>query len=516
MNEQPVSLAQRSFLPLLALGILDRLYLLLVFGFKYVGDDDGVIWTAAVDYGHGLFREPYFYGQDYAFMLEALVAAPFTHLGMPFYILMPTVTSLLALSPFWSFAFWHRKHQRPVAALVFLAMPVLLPLEYGMMTTITRCFISGIAPLAFLPWITDMRSDKARLLLFGLVGSAAAFINPNSLIFSLAFVVWSVMNASNKKQAVAWTWLGMLPFTAAYLAAQSYCRTHPERMVHVVNDWRMTFHPGELIPESLGMLNLHFAWLFPLLPTMGGLAFALLIALSAWNFRRGDGSRGLALSAAVVMIIVSFAFPKTHDGTDSVFYSYSRMYLALPLLLCWGSGPLIMSLRAANWSTLILLCGSVLAVVIKLDRTAEFVKMPIASEVPVLELPVELLIADAANLRLLKEQYHVDLIVGNSQWDDNIKARFRGYIDPILEPALTPLYVQGDRRYWQRGTYAPMIAPTLLVMGGDSARWASWSAREEYILDVSDERFGPLHVIRGNTERTDSLLERFSRMPGHE
>ena len=516
MNQQRLILAQRAFLPLLALGILDRLYLLLVFGFKYVGDDDGVIWTAALDYGHGFFKEPYFYGQDYAFMLEALVAAPFTHLGIPFYILMPTVTSLLALAPFWSFAFWHRKHHRPVAALVFIAMPVLLPLEYGMMTTITRCFISGIAPLAFLPWITDMRNHKARFLLFGLVVSAAAFINPNSLIFSLAFVVWSVLDASDKKHAVFWTVLGMLPFTAAYLAAQTYCRAHPERMVHVVNDWRMTFHPGELIPESFGMLNLHFAWLFPLLPTMGGLAFALLIALSAWNFWSGDRPRGLALAAAVIMIIASFAFPKTHDGTDSVFYAYSRMYLALPLLLCWGSGSLTLSRGVTKWSTLVLLCGSVFAVAMKLDRTAEFVKMPIASEVPVLELPVELLIADAANLRMLKEKYHVDLIVGNSQWDDNIKARFRGYISPLLEPTLTPLYVQGDRRYWQRGTYAPMIAPTLLVMGGDSARWASWSDRDEDILDVSDERFGPLHVIRGNTERTDSLLERLSRMPGPE
>lgn len=162
MNERPLPLARRLFTPLLLLGILDRSFLLFAFGFKYVGDDDGVIWSAAVNYGHGLFREPYFYGQDYAVMLEALVAAPFARSGIPLPILMPLVTSLLALAPFWSFAFWHRKHDRPLAAAIFLSMPVLLPVEYGLMTTVTRCFISGIAPLAALPWALDIPGSRFR------------------------------------------------------------------------------------------------------------------------------------------------------------------------------------------------------------------------------------------------------------------------------------------------------------------------------------------------------------------
>ena len=51
MAERASIWAQRSFLPLLLLSMADRLLLLIAFGFKYVGDDDGVIWSAAVDYG---------------------------------------------------------------------------------------------------------------------------------------------------------------------------------------------------------------------------------------------------------------------------------------------------------------------------------------------------------------------------------------------------------------------------------------------------------------------------------
>src|SRR5690606_26443963 len=138
-------------------------------------------------------HEPYFYGQDYAVMIEALVAAPFTWFGIPLHILMPTVTSLLALAPFWSFAFWHRKHGRRLAALLFLAMPVLLPVEYGMMTTITRCFVPGIALLAFLPWVLDGADMRRQAVLIGLITSAAAFVNPNSLVFSVAFIVWFLL-----------------------------------------------------------------------------------------------------------------------------------------------------------------------------------------------------------------------------------------------------------------------------------------------------------------------------------
>jgi hypothetical protein len=90
--------------PFILLAAFERVVLVAFSSSCCVSTDDAVMWHAAVDYAHGRFYGPYYYGQDYGPMLEALVAAPFVRLGVPFRLLMPAVTSFLALVPNWSFA----------------------------------------------------------------------------------------------------------------------------------------------------------------------------------------------------------------------------------------------------------------------------------------------------------------------------------------------------------------------------------------------------------------------------
>jgi hypothetical protein len=68
-----------AFWTLLSASVLDRCATIMWFGATYSSTDDVLIWSAAVDYGNGIFHEPYFYGQDYGPMLEALLAAPFAY-----------------------------------------------------------------------------------------------------------------------------------------------------------------------------------------------------------------------------------------------------------------------------------------------------------------------------------------------------------------------------------------------------------------------------------------------------
>src|SRR5690554_1879051 len=68
------------------LGILvfvNRFLILKLFNLEYVGSDDLIFWQAAVDYAQGIFHEPFFYGQDYNFALEAILAAPLINWGVP-------------------------------------------------------------------------------------------------------------------------------------------------------------------------------------------------------------------------------------------------------------------------------------------------------------------------------------------------------------------------------------------------------------------------------------------------
>ncbi|HMN06858.1 MAG TPA: hypothetical protein PKD45_14145 [Flavobacteriales bacterium] len=511
MIAPPSNFVKQAFLPLLGLGLVGRIYLLLSFGFGRVSEDDAIIWSAAVDYAQGIFHEPYFYGQDYAVMLEALVAAPFIWLGIPLHILMPSVTTCLALAPFWSFAFWHRRHGRHLAALPFLAMPVLLPLEYGMLTTVTRCFVSGIALLAFLPWVLDAADVRKQAVLIGLITAAAAFVNPNSLVFSIAFIAWFLLQRPVQWPRAALLLLGAVPFAAAHIAAQAYCTAHPERMVHTVK-WRMVFDPITLIPESFGMLDLHFGWLFPLLPAMGGLAFWALAAMAAWHLIRGNTPMGLGLLAAGLLIVASFGFDKTHDGFESPFFPYSRMYLAMPLLLCWGLTSQNSSMKVPLWVVPSLLLSCIASSLIMWTRAGTVLSASIPGFVPVNEIKIVQARTDAARMARLKEKYGIQLITGHSDWNDLINVRLRCYLYPLLAPSLAPTYMKGDRRYWQQDQYAHRVMENLLIVDVPQAVRSNWPDTEGRLIDVSDSLSGPLHVLIGNTLPTDSLLEHMNQM----
>lgn len=175
--------------PWIAPSVVDRFGLIYLFASRYVSTDDSVMWHAAVDFAHARFHGPYFYGQSYGPMLEALVAAPLVRTGIPLNILMPGVTSLLALLPYWSFALWFHRQGRGLAAMVVAALPVLMPVEFGLMTTMCRGFITGAAVLALLPWASNIADPNRRSLAIGCIVSIAWFVNPNSLIFSVPFLV---------------------------------------------------------------------------------------------------------------------------------------------------------------------------------------------------------------------------------------------------------------------------------------------------------------------------------------
>src|SRR5580658_11307929 len=131
------------FWAILLLLLGDRLLLLVRFGFQYTDNDQVVFWMGARDYAHGVFHEPCLYGQNYNYMLESFLAAPFFRLGIPCWYLLPVVTSALALAPFLALAFCFLKRDL-LAACVFLALPILLPPQFGMLTTMSRGFVTGL------------------------------------------------------------------------------------------------------------------------------------------------------------------------------------------------------------------------------------------------------------------------------------------------------------------------------------------------------------------------------------
>ena len=338
--------------PFLLLGVIDRAFLIGLFGGEYVTTDDAIMWAGAVDYAHGIFRLPYYYGQDYGPMLEALVAAPLVRSGVPLRWAMPVVSSFLALLPYWSFALWNHKHGRAWAALVFALTPLLLPLEFGMITTIPRGFVTGLAPLAFLPWIYGLTNTWIRSLFTGCIIAVAWAINPNSLIFSCAYIIWYVLNSTKALKTVVTVLIGAFPSIYLHHLAQVWCTAHSEAIIHrlSVDNWH--FDAATTL-NNLGHLRDHFQWLCPIAWRYSEMIGIGVIALCITAYLKAQRPLAIALTLTVLAIIASFSLPKVHDGWDSIFYPLSRMFLALPLLFAWGVSVLLRRIRVSGTFTIL-------------------------------------------------------------------------------------------------------------------------------------------------------------------
>jgi hypothetical protein len=113
------------------------------------------------------------------------------------------------------------------------------------------------------------------------------------------------------------------------LAARFYV-VHPEYVLHP--QWPLEFHFRKIL-DGLAHLERHLGDVTPILFHAGPF-YLLALAVLAWHVLR---TRDWKLAAAGVTlaagVIVSFGIPKTYDGEASVAFAYSRVFLALPLVL---------------------------------------------------------------------------------------------------------------------------------------------------------------------------------------
>ena len=491
---------------LLALGVIDRAIVIGGFGGRYVSSDDGVIWVAAMHYGQGIFHGPYYYGQNYGPMLEALIAAPFTRLGIPLWWLMPIVTTVLGLLPYWSFALWHQKHGRTAAAACFAALPMLMPVEFSMMTTMSRGFITGLAPLAFLPWILDIRNATMRTLLTGMVVAAAWYINPNSVIFSAAYLCWYVITQRPWTKHMLLAASGLLPAVLAHWYSQEWCEAHPERASHYLDPRTLLFEPVQF-SAAVSYLDGHFRWLMPLLWPYGSLTVVLLAGMVLLSVRDGRADRTTSLLVALLLIAYSLGTWKTQDGEDWVFFPLSRMFLAMPLLIAWESALFVQERRLkTRWAAVIV--G--LAVICAIQRAALLdtsIRTQVTAPYSTVGIDArEYLVDDEERLRRICDERGAGLIVplqaGGGMWPT-----FRAYLYPAIDQRLPATYLaRSDRQYWQHERIARSVVPTVLFTGGDAPHWDRILARDRRFERLSATGFDDVHILSGNAERTDSLV----------
>jgi len=115
------------------------------FCFKFSDNDQLVLWDAADDMRHGIFREPCFYGQAYNPLVEPLFALPLIFLRFPYRIALALISGLLGFLPYallgWA-CFIRKQYIACGFACIFLLW---LPIEFQVITSIPRGFIPSCA-----------------------------------------------------------------------------------------------------------------------------------------------------------------------------------------------------------------------------------------------------------------------------------------------------------------------------------------------------------------------------------
>lgn len=483
-----------------SLGLLDRAHILTITA-GYASDDLAVIWLAARDMSHGVFHEPFFYGQDYGVMLEALIAAPFVALGADPVRAIPIVIAFLAMAPFWSFAMFHARRREWPAAVVFAAMPLLLPPEHGIQYT----NLNGIALMAFYPWVAGMPSSGARSAALGALFIVAMAVNLNAIVACVAF---GAAFALGPERRARWTWsaIGAAPALLAWWSAAHFYALHPERVKNTIHDWRSSFYP-ELIPEAFTRLDQHFAWLCPLWWHNGHVVLWFLAAVAIVLFRHARRAEAMALVCTLLLTVVLFGFPKTHDGTWSVFFPLSRVFLAVPLVLAWGISLCPIPLRSRT--PLVIATGIITLVcfTFRYMRAGTVFAEALADQegVPIRVRTVDWLLDQCRTIHAYADRTQAEVVVLLRAPDPQY-AQFTTMGCPACDTALVPTYMpDGDRRDWRRTDEATRSRGRILVVNGDPALW-SGPTNSTFSVSCVRERDPIIHLVLTPGIPVDSAL----------
>ncbi|MBL7951424.1 MAG: hypothetical protein JNM62_06860 [Flavobacteriales bacterium] len=483
---------------------IDRAILLSEFGFAYVGSDDLTFWQGATDYAQGVFREPYFYGQNYNFMLEALVAVPLLWCGVPHHIALPVATTLLALFPFLFFACMLHREGRTQEAALALLVPIALPLQYGMLTTVSRGFVSGLFFSGFL--IIPLLRPRGRwsFVVLAAATSLGVLCNPNSLVASLpvVFYVW-LKNVRDTRYYIIMV-LGAIATWYTQDLARTFYAERPDHNVHTMLELR--FWIGD-VRDGFAHLDRFFSHLMPVVWPLGWLVVVALPAIGVALWKR-DRAASIALFVGFAFVLLAMGVNKVNDDAGVLLHSSVRMYLALPLLLVIGMHWWAAGLRPVlpNWERWSLVLAGLLLVV-KMDVAGPVVREGIRMKEhsPIAVKHYKALEWDCKQLGDTLQKYDADILVLLPYWAKGVpQMEYLDYGCPIIDErfpgTLMNVY---ERRTWVYQSEPRAIHRTILLHGAspdlDTLRYypdLSALRIDDRTVLVRNERFRTGFILR--------------------
>ena len=401
----------RSLLRILAVtGLLIFLFLnhsaiLRVFNFRYIDMDQMMMWLGVDEMRAGRFHMPRYFGQNYGSMLEAWLAIPFK--GVAHEFLFPLISYSLLSIPYVLIALLEWFRQRTAWAFVLpIAVFASLPTEFVMMGSMPRDMVSGVFVAALcIPFINSNRRFSYTIV--GALSVLGWSLNSNAAVLAAPLVIYKVFCSDVEGfdiKGFLMLGLGLLLGGAVHFGIGQFMVDRPELVVHRM--WPLSYD-FNLLLQGLSALDKHFGYLVPFFKGKGIIVIILMVLTGITGLYRSSKPLTLTSVGLLAITLFSLGVPKVHDATGSVFFSYERMFIGLPVGLAFL---LSKSYSKGNSVMLSLVCIAFIAPQYRSHRF--LVEDHVTHKDHMLTVDkVENLYADCAELEQVKNEYSVDVII---------------------------------------------------------------------------------------------------------
>ena len=287
------------------------------------------MWLGLKDYADGIFHEPRFYGQAYSSMLEALIGVPFYKMGMPASKVLPLITSFFALAPFVIISFFTLLKKSIKMALAIISITLLLPVEYALLTTIPRGFVAGIFVASIGCISLFYPKSKWGFFFLSITGVIGFSLNFNAVLLFLPCFIYLFLENIKNKIFYWYSLMGLALGFAIHFSVNYFYVLHPFNDVHKIV-LHFSFKEMWL---SLKKIDPFLNNMTPVFWKTGFLILIVFAIISILFFRKKEYNKAISVLSIPIFMILTLGINKVHDGTLSIFYSYARMYMAIPVLL---------------------------------------------------------------------------------------------------------------------------------------------------------------------------------------
>lgn len=501
MTTKKESILSLAVCLLLLWNIVYRVLVFLQFSTDFTDSDQVIMWTGVRDFSMGEFHEPAYYGQAYNSMVEALFASLFLNSISPSRIL-PLITSILALSPYFivSAICYFRKWK--LQALIILTVPLLFPPEYDFITSMPRGFVTGIFFATLAGLVMYYPEKKWSFFFFSFFSIIGITLNPNAVLITVPCGLFLLSihytNTRFYKQMLMGALLsGILPLYIWYFYKQ-----HPLYIVHELGSLELTTSNFQL---GFSMMHKLFEYMTPLIWYQPVLFFLMILVPAVIFFLQKEKTKGLIFSVWVLIILATLSVNKIYDGDGTLFLPYSRMFLAVPLAIVL----FVPFMKTDPWKPVLITTVVIASVffIYKVNVLEDTISdRTIEASHGILTVGKVTDIKDkCGRLNGLCKEHGVDLILIA---DHNEGDSFIDYGCPACEKELPPtLSPKNERRTWRLIEEQDKVNTTILIIDDTQKIKANAEAAGIPATDIVKLEYDHF-LLKNNTLPTLELIKR--------